>query len=668
MFIDIKKKVEENFKKMALSTLYTVTVDRDAIWDTYLGAFSEEYRQGNNCQNCRSWFRQYAGVVSINEKNEMITLFDFSTEDPEYSEAIKAVAKYIRSLSITGIFLNSFPKCGTDKNADPKLGVVWNHFSFVLPSTFVKRENEIGPLTGKAFDDAQVLKRSLNEITDESVDTVLELISQNSLYRGAEFKGMVEAFKKVKVVYNKIKNTQHKDNFCWRESTATNSAVCRIRNSSIGTLLNDLSEGKDLDKAVGAFERVVAPTNYKRPTALATPKMIEAAKKELEELGAISALNRRILSTKDLNVSNSLHVFNKTVVDTDIFSEISKATPQNPKLFAKTETIGIADFVKNVLPTAKRIQVLLENTHLSKFVTLVGPKEESAVNLFKWNNSYGWSYSGALAASAIKERVKAAGGNVDSVARVSLSWQNTDDLDLRIVDPKGHTTYYGNRGQMSPSSCVLDIDANGCDGLRSDPCENIFWKDLPRIEGTYAAIVKQFAKRETQNVGFDVEADLNGDIYTFSSHQNGSTGMKFEVLKFNYTKKNGFEIIDGKMSEGKAGAYKSTEKWGLKTGTFVTAKAITLSPNCWGEKEIGNKQYMFFLEGCEPDEKISPFFNEMLQEKFSAHRKTFEMLASKIEVEKSDDPLSGIGFSDTERETLIVKILGTFERTLKIQF
>lgn len=55
----------------------------------------------------------------------------------------------------------------------------------------------------------------------------------------------------------------------------------------MGTLLIDLSNGVDLEKAVRAYENIMAPANYKRPTALITKKQIEAAQKKVEELGLI---------------------------------------------------------------------------------------------------------------------------------------------------------------------------------------------------------------------------------------------------------------------------------------------------------------------------------------------------------------------------------------------
>lgn len=658
MFQEVKQKVQAQFKKLSASPLFKIEVDRDKIWEIYLAAFTEDKRQENNCNCCKSFLRQFSGIVGI-EDGKIITLWDFDVEDEEYKEPIKAIGKYIRGLPITGIFLNDFKNCGTDKNLDQKRSIPWEHFYLELPSAVVKKDS--GPDCATALDNKSVLKRSLEEITDDAVDTVLELIGQNSLYRGNEFAPLVKELQKVKIKYKSVKGQTPKDNFCWLESKKISAATCRIKNSAIGTLLNSLSEGMELDKAVSAFEKVVAPTNYKRPTSLVTPRMIEDAKKRLQELNLVEALNRRLLTNKDLNVENSLFVHRATKRGGDIFDQLKQESSINPKSLSKVEEISAKDFFDKVIPTAKSIRVLLENQHLGNFVSLVGPQEEGET-LFKWGNNYSWNYSGEVADS-IKERVKAAGGNVDGRVRISLSWDNTDDLDLHLIEPDGHHVYYA--GRSGKSGCKLDIDANGQDGFREDPVENIYWPNLPTKEGIYRVVVNNYNKRSSQNVGYTLEFDIDGETHHWSFNNNSAPNK--EIFQFKYSKKDGISIISGQTNTTGTAKYNSKEKWGIKTGNFHKVNAITLSPNYWNNS-IGNKHFFFFLENCVADEKIRPFYNEFLKPALDKDRKVFELLASKVEIEKPEGELSGIGFSDTVRSELIVEIEGAFKRLVKIKF
>jgi phenylalanyl-tRNA synthetase beta subunit len=74
------------------------------------------------------------------------------------------------------------------------------------------------------------------------------------------------------------------------------------------------------------------------------------------------------------------------------------------------------------------------------------------------------------------------------------------------------------------------------------------------------------------------------------------------------------------------------------------------------------------LKGCENDTNPNGFFNEYLKEDLMKHKKVFEALGSKMSVESSQNQLSGLGFSSTKRNELIVKITSNFSRVLKIKF
>lgn len=84
--------------------------------------------------------------------------------------------------------------------------------------------------------------RSLEEITDDAVDTVLELIGQKSLYKGEEWQRALEEFKKYKTMYAATPD-ELRDNFVWEQSAKAGMTIGRIRNHSMGNLLVNISQG-----------------------------------------------------------------------------------------------------------------------------------------------------------------------------------------------------------------------------------------------------------------------------------------------------------------------------------------------------------------------------------------------------------------------------------------
>ena len=105
-------------------------------------------------------------------------------------------------------------------------------------------------------------------------------------------------------------------------------------------------------------------------------------------------------------------------------------------------------------------------------------------------------------------------------------------------------------------------------------------------------------------------------------------------------------------------ASSSQQVWGIHTESFVDVKTIMLSPNHWGDSATGNKHYFFVLDGCHTDEDMRGIYNEFLRGDLDQHRRVFEVLGSKTKCSQDSDGMSGLGFSSTRSDEVIVRCDG----------
>lgn len=678
-FTEMRDKLIQHFNEMVkdASHLFEVAVDKDEMWNLYLDSFppgtNEIYRERReyDCSCCRHFIKTIGNAVVIKE-NVVHTIWDVSGVGTTFQPVADALSTYIKDHAVTDVYVSHEKKIGTERSLERlENGKVnsYDHFFLKLPDKFVfDKRRSAGDIKGGFRDTRNVFKRSLDGITEESVMTVLELISQNSLYKGEEWKAPLTEFLKYKKAYDKLTDSE-KENFAWEKSIAAGAGIGRIKNHSIGTLLVNISEGMDLDTAAKKYEQIVAPANYKRPKAIYTKKMLDDARKKIEEMGYMPSLERRFATLDDISINNILFSnkdAQRRISDAgDVFASMEKDIAVNPKKFSNVEEVPAADFVKNVLPMAKEIEVYLENRHSANMVSLIAPKNPDAPTMFKWNNGFSWAYSGNITDSDIRENVKSAGGAVDGVLRFSIQWNDMgdwdrNDLDAHCKEPSGEEIYYGNK--RSRTNGTLDVDIiNPSKGRPA--VENITWARKSTMQkGKYLFFVHQFTNRGGRS-GFRAEVEFDGNIYRFDYQKELRQSENVPVAEVTFDGENFSikELLPSSMS--------SREVWGVKTNQFVPVSVVMYSPNYWDEQDgIGHRHYFFMLKGCVNEEMPNGFYNEFLKNELMEHKRVFEALGSKMHVEDVEDQLSGIGFSATKRNDVLLKVKGTSERVIRVKF
>lgn len=702
-------KMQKKFTEMMKTgKLFRVNLTGQEIWDLYLKSFDNDpiFRSPesseHNCNHCKNFIRRYGNIVAVSEDYKIITMFDVEA-DEEYASVAKALTKAIKKSKITEVFfetfdeLNKLPYESCHKtNTNFQLGTASNTKQYtkeeaelygVVKAGEIIKFNHLHLSVNKAFVDMSgksvealmveyrepknVFKRAMDEISLDTFDLVRDLTVQGSLLDAQTHLYKIEQMIPLKKEYDSL-SAADKDNWCWVKSYKLPFA--KFRNELIGVLCSELSEGKEINEACKAWNKRVDPVNYMKTTAPITKKQIEEAKKFVEENGYIESFDRRFATMEDIKVSEILHsnVGKGEIKSVSMFDDIkSTHTRHKRNEFDGVEEVGIEKFMKDILPNCTSIEVFLKNIHENNMVSLTTAKVSDSKPIFKWDNNYSWTFNGNLAGkSQIKQAVKAVGGKIDGVLRFSIIWNEDGkdvlDFDAHAKEPNGTEIYYStqyrkDRGNLRTSmSGQLDVDMINPHSLG---VENIVWDNAAKMKnGVYKFWIRNF--NGGSNKGFKAEIEFNGETYNYE-YNTPVIGHGKDIHVAEVTLKDGDFSIKHLIPES---AVSSKEIYGLETNTFHKVNLLCLSPNHWGENNVGNKHYLFMLQGCKSPVGIRSFHNENLIPELAAHRKVIEVLAAKNTIDSTEKQLSGLGFNATVRDEVIVRLSGTHKRTIKIKF
>lgn len=647
---------------MANKMLFRVDCDPEDLWQLYMDSLPERInpifreRKVHDCNSCHNFFRRAANVVTIDEDTyELTTLFG-CTPHKDYEGVFETLDEFIKSHEIADVFKVDTKTVGHEFDREQlENGSIFRHIHFYIdvPAKHIGYRRDVA----EARTSRNVLESTTNEISLESVDTVLELIATNSLYRGSEWKDILEKFRNYLVEVEKV-DEKDLNRFYWIQSIKLGPLISRLKNKSIGTLLVEISSGVPLDGAVSNYETIVAPTNYKRPKPIFSKSMLKRAEEEIEELGFKDSLPRRFAVMEDLSVRDVLFA-NRDITpqlqeSESLFDRLRGFAANKVKNFDKVQDIPVNEFIENILPHALEVELYLDYNLENNFISLIAPVNKDAPSMFKWDNLFSWAYKNNIADSLMKQRVKAMGGDIDVDLRFSIQWNDHDewdknDLDAHCTEPDGFEIHFR---QMRSKKTDGWLDVDVINPIKNEPAvENIRYKYKNRmIPGDYKFRVHQFSYRGGDR-GFKAEIEFNERIYNFEYPFQLRQSEYIDVATVTLHRDGNFTIkshLDNQSS--------SIKEWNLSYNTFVPVSLICYSPNYWGDNAVGNKHIFFMLKDCVNEDRVNPWFNEFLIEELMNHKRVMEALASVTKVEESPNQLSGIGFSFTRRNNVTLKV------------
>lgn len=360
------------------------------LFDVFLDQLPAE-RQIHTCSTCRGFMRRYGALAAITEDGAIIpAMWNQVPEAPFYRKAVLQLGAIVGRAQITGPFLSSDPVWGT-----PITGT-WTHMAAHIGRMAVYKHGLRSAEQAMAAkrEDFDTVARALAEFKPATLQEACRLLETESLFRSEKFVGPVKWLQDVQESRGRMRSPMRRDNVLWRAVMAAPEGYCHPRASVIGSLLEDIADGKPFETVKRAFNHKVNPIHYQRPQAAPAEGNIVAGEKIIERLGLSRALERRYARLEDIETIWRPQV-PKDHNRGGVFGHL-ESKGQAPRASGMTIPQVIMTwvrFARDVLPTATAIELAVP-AHGS-FIALTTALHRDAPPLLRWDrperrNPVGW--------------------------------------------------------------------------------------------------------------------------------------------------------------------------------------------------------------------------------------------------------------------------------------
>jgi len=113
--------------------------------------------------------------------------------------------------------------------------------------------------------------------------------------------------------------------------------------------------------------------------------------------------------------------------------------------------------------------------------------------------------------------------------RVSLIWNNRNDLDIHVISPSGEEIYYAHKRSFDGGELDVDMNVNG---ETIKPVENIYWPKGGAPMGRYKIFVQNYNYHERRGgvTDFQVELWVNDEVTHYEGSISGTREFSNRVV------------------------------------------------------------------------------------------------------------------------------------------
>ncbi|KKZ63914.1 hypothetical protein EMCG_01772 [[Emmonsia] crescens] len=355
-------------------------------------ALPPEHRQEFRCNTCAQFMNRYGDLCIVDDsKGKLVPLF--WSEDKSlpvvFRAPISAVCKLLEGGTVGKEYRITSDRrryLGFKKKGD------FGHMAFDIPSN----RGVIAPAVARTMpptnEQREMLQRILEDYNLEIVRKTASMLQENRLPYADAHKGAIGWLLEVQksrgvLLYSPTVSDTNRHNIQTHvAASAFIGCLNQLRSGALSKLLEGVKEGQDFKELDRQWRILCDPKIYLRPQKPPKAGNITVAEKLFEELGLTQGdMARKYLARSD--IPKEVYMFRDTQLNAKapkqetkekggIFANVvPRSVPKfNPKTHGNSaevdppKSISFSNFVHTILPTAKEVEVQLEEKEYLYFL------------------------------------------------------------------------------------------------------------------------------------------------------------------------------------------------------------------------------------------------------------------------------------------------------------
>lgn len=399
LFESLSTTAQINNRTGLKNPIFVTGIKRGVLFDAFMsGLKNDKERQEYNCSCCRNFINRYGNLAVIGDDGlPKSLLWDEGKVIPRFAKSFEAMRKIVESSEFARVFQSSESLFGV-----PEVGG-FAHMSFDLVNVPNPTHNNgrKTPIQASLISlaDYKHLKENIEWFSLETIAEVLALFENHVVMKQyPSFKDRVAKIHNIAKLLREHRDNRVRDNALWYTVAMETPDIIYFDNTVLGKLLAEFENVKHSGlavkeqahkEAIREFTDRTRPEVYMRPTEPPKQGNVVQAEKIVAERGLTPSFERRQATVDDLSnfywkpQAQEAEQSEKTGLFKDIQVKNAKKEPKKSRIPGGTMTY--VKFVRDVLPKAKSIKLVVPNHASGNWTALLTAVNPDSPPIFKWD-------------------------------------------------------------------------------------------------------------------------------------------------------------------------------------------------------------------------------------------------------------------------------------------